>query len=342
MSQSFMENFRILVAKHETVAGTMETPGSTDFRTKIRNIVVTPAVDMAPNKYATGNHGESDAISGKQTAQITFDILMAWGGAVTTAPSYSLFDYACGQYPHTYTATGFALHPLKAYDEYTLTMWVYDIQDGANPGAMCYKVAGAVGNCQIVAEGVGQPFIKKYTFSGKLVDIDFNIDNDDIPILNNIESTCTDKALLTDITINGSDRLISSFTLDYGNEVTAIEDMSDATGVLHYGIVRRSPKLTLNPLMALNVDDYNLLNSGATGCAQTVPVIIDGNHFTITVPKARLSAGSIAARDGRMGMDMTFDCVFNGVTGMYGDTGMLGDTGIVGEATFELLIGARA
>jgi hypothetical protein len=342
MAGQFFENFRILVAKVEDTQGTMVTPTSADFKQKIRNISVSPSVDMDPNKYQTGHHGEADAVSGKQFGTVSFEVLMAWGGAVTTAPNYALFDYACGQYPHTYAGTGLALHPLKAYDENTITIWVYDIQAGATPGAICYKFAGCVGNCQIGVDGVGKPIIKKYTFTGKLVDIDFNVAYASIPVLADLDATCTDKALLTTVEIDSNERLVSSFSLDYGNEVTALEDMSDATGISHYSITKRAPRLTLNPLFQLNLDDYNYLNSGATGCADTFPVTIAANHFTITVPKARLSAGSVAARDGRIGMDMTFDCLFNGVTGAYADTGMLGDSGIVGEATVEVLQGARS
>lgn len=341
MAQHFMENFRILVAKEETVPGTMETLTSADFKLKIKTIAMTHTVDMEAYKYATGNHGEAESISGKQYGQVTFEVLKSWGGAATTAPAYAFFDKACGQYPHTYSSTGIAFHPLKVYDEHTITIWVYDIQAGNAPGAICYKFAGCVGNCVEGADGVGKPVVKKYTFSGKLVDIDFNVSNANIPVINNIESTCTDKFLSTSVTVNGTARLVNAFQLDYGNEVTAIEDQSDSTGILHYSITKRSPKLTINPLLQLNVDDYNLLNSGATGCAQTVPVVITTNHFKYTVPKARLTAGSIASRDSKIGIEMTFECTFNGVTGIWGDTGIVGDTGILGEATFEILQGTK-
>ncbi len=340
MAQQFMEIFRILVAEEESVPGTMETPTSANFLQKIKNIAVSVNVDMEAYKYATGHHGEAESISGKQFGTITFEILKSWGGAATTPPAYALFDKACGQYPHTYSSTGIAFHPLKCYDEHTLTIWVYDIQAGNAPGAICYKYAGCVGNCVEGADGVGKPIVKKYTFTGKLVDIDFNVANGSIPILNNIESTCTDKFWGT-LSVNNNARLVNSFQLDYGNEVTALEDQSDSTGIQHYSITKRAPRLTINPLVQLNLDDYNLLNSGATGCAQAVPVVITTNHFKYTIPKARLTAGSIAARDGRIGMDMTFECGFNGVSGIWSDTGIVGDTGILGEATFEILQGTK-
>jgi hypothetical protein len=188
---------------------------------------------------------------------------------------------------------------------------------------------------QIGAEGVGKPWTIKFSFTGKLVDIDFNVANASIPYINSIDGTCTDKMLSNTFTIDGTARAISAFQLDVGNEVQPLFDQSDSTGIKHYGITSRKPRFTCNPLIVENVDDYGNLSAGLTGCPNMPVLSIAANHFTLKVPKGQLIASNVNSREGLVGFEQTWKCIANGVTGS------VADADLPAEATWELLQGSR-
>ena len=334
---NYLQNLRILVAGIEGVPGTMETLDESDFDVRIRNpeVAINVEQDDEASKYARGDHGEDDVVMGVQSGTISFMVRCSWGGAVTTAPEWTKFAEACGAVPATYAGTGWALRPVKDYDERTMTIWVYDIQRGATPKAVLYKYAGCIGTMQIGAEGVGKPWMIKFSFTGKLVDVDFNVANASIPYLNSIDGTCTDKMLSNTFTIDSTARLISSFQLDVGNEVQPLFDQSDSTGILHYGITSRKPRFSCNPLVADSVDDYGNLSSGLTGCPNMPVLQISANHWTLKVPKGQLIGSNVNAREGLIGFDQSWKCIANGVTGS------VTDSDLPAEATWELLQGSR-
>ena len=335
---SYLQNLRILVAKAESVPGTAETLTAADFDVRVRNpeISINVEQDDEASKYARGDHGEDDVVMGVQSGTIGFSVRCAWSGTANVEPEWAKFALACGVAPHGYTTTGIGYQPLKANDEKTLTVWVYDIQRGASPKAVLYKYAGCCGTMQIGAEGVGKPWTIKFSFTGKLVDVDFNVASASIPALSSIDGTCTDKMLSNTFTIGETGRNISSFQLDVGNEVQPLFDQSDSTGIKHYGITSRKPRFTCNPLIKENEDDYNRMSYGTTGCPAFPAISMAAAHFTLTVPKPQLIASNVNAREGLVGFEQTYKCLANGVTGA------VIDSALPTEATWELLQGARA
>lgn len=337
MAASYLQNLRILVAKQESTPGTAETLTSADFDVRIRNPEITINVeqDDEASKYARGDHGEDDVVMGAQSGTISFAVRAAWSGTANAAPEWGKFFESCGAVGSAYTTVGYGYRPVKDNDEKTMTIWVYDIQRGATPKAVLYKYTGCIGTAQIGAEGVGKPWMIKFTFSGKLTDVDFNVANASIPFLNNLDASCTDKMLNNAMTIDSVATKISSFALDLGNEVQPMYDQSDSTGISHFGIVSRKPRFACNPLVAEAVDVYGNLSSGLTGCANMPVISIAANHFSLKVPKAQLITANVNAREGLVGWEQTWKCIANGVTGA------LSDSVLPAEATWELLIGSR-
>lgn len=342
MSDYYLKNLRILVAKVETTPGTMETLTSSDFDVRVRNPEVSPTieVDDEASKYANGHHGEDEVVMGAQSAQITFNIRMTCASSVTSTPKWWKFAQGCGLEPVAWGAAGYGLYPRKAYDEKTLTIWVYDIQRGATPSAICYKMAGCMGNMTIGAEGVGKPWMASFTFTGKLNDIDMNIANGDILELLSPDTTCSDKMLNNTLMVGTTSINTSSFQLDLGNEIQPQINQADDTGYDYFAITSRKPRLTINPLMQANRDVWGDLTSGLTGCPGTYELMLGdtglNNKYTLRVPKAQIISAGIADREGLVNWDQSWKCLTNGTTGA------LADSDLTTEDTFELLQGSRS
>lgn len=338
----FSENLTVLVAKEETVPGTMATITSSDFDVKIFNptisMIVEPDDDAA--KYANGNHGEDVAVMGIQHGIIGFGVKMQIAdGGVAAAPKWAKFAYGAGLAPVSYSGTGFALQPLKSYDEKTLTMWLYKIKRGASPTATVFKYAGCMGTLTVGGEGTGKPVMLNFSFSGKLVDVEFNVPNASLPDINTVDDTCYERMMGTAVTVASVTRHVETVSLDTGNEINMLKDMNEDTGIGFFGITKRSPRFTMNPLMisytGAQVTDYDYYYGSTTGCPATPEIVVSTQHFTITMPKCQLSNLTPGGRDGLSHFDQTWRVLGNGYTGV------LADADMPAEATFEILCGDR-
>ena len=347
----FSENLTILVGKIEGVPGTMETLTSADFDFKVFNptVAITVEADDEAAKYANGNHGEDVSVMGLQHGTITFSVKLAKNDTVA-APSWAKFAYACGCAPVTYTVEegepavtvtkGWALQPLKSYDEKTITLWLYKIQAGASPKAVCFKYAGCSGKMTLGADGAGKPIMLNFTFSGALKDIDFGVANASIPEVNSLDTTCYERMLNASFSIDGLKRLVDTFSLDTGNEVTMLKSFEETTGIDFFSITKRAPRLTCNPLMqgatGTIKSDYDFLFGSVTGCPTTPTLEIETNNFVLTMPKCQLLTNTPGGRDGRSMFDQTWKLLNNGYTGA------VIDSALPYEATWELLQGTRS
>lgn len=337
----FSENLTILVAKVETTPGTMETLGTSDFDCKVFDPTVTMTVepDNDAAKYANGNHSEDVAVMGIQHGTIGFSINLSRAAALTSAPTWAKFAYGCGLSPVTYAGTGWALQPLKAYDEKPLTIWVYKIKRSASPTAVCFKYSGCMGTLSIGGEGTGKPIKLNFSFMGKLVDVDYDVAGAAIPEINNVDETCYERLLSTAVTIDGYNRNVDTFGLDTGNEVSMLKNMEEDTGIDYFGITKRAPRFTCNPLMVGATGtvptDYDYYYGSATGCPATPEVAVETNNWAIIMPKCQMSALTPGGRDGISSFDMTWRCIGNGYTGV------VADAALPPECTFELLQGSR-
>jgi hypothetical protein len=338
----FLYPMRVLVGKLETTPGTMETLTSADFDVRVRNPEITPTVEIddEASKWARGDHGEDDVITGSQSAQITFAVRLTKGTTVTTAPNWFKFASGCGMLPVLYAGKGYGLQPRKQYDEKTMTIWVYDIKRGATPTAVCYKFAGCMGNMVVAAGGVGKPWMVNFTFTGKLDSVDMAVANGDILQMIIGQATCAEKFISAGANIGSHAEKVSQFSLDVGNEISPVIDQSDKTGYSHYGITARKPRLTMNPLMDSTHDVYADLANGVTGCAASYPIMIGdtgvNGRVSLHVPRGQIIGAGLANREGLVGWDMNIKCEANGYTGSVA----CGD--LEPEVTWEALFGSRS
>lgn len=330
---SYPVNVSFGIAKLESVAGVAETITSADFNTRCRNIEVTfnIEVDGEGAKYARGDHAEDESVYGVRSAQIVVDLRLAWGGDETTEPDTWKFLNACGLKTVTYTGSGIALQPLQENDEKTLTFKQYLKSSGASPTAICNTFAGCAGNAVISCEKLGSPWYAKCTFQGKISGTSETIANASIPFPTDMDQLHPEKFLNNTIYIGGKPVKVSSFSLDFGNEIQPVYDQADPSGISHFAIVSRKPRFSCNPMMqALTEDDpIGDVVAGCTGLYAIDKIIVRSNRSRIVIPRAQMLPPSQANREGHMSWDKTYKCLNNGVSGL------LGDTGLTPECTVE-------
>ena len=340
MAFSLSLNQRFLFAKVEGTPGTMETLTGADFNVLIRNPEITPIVEWADDasKSATGYHDEDEDIAGAQSATIAFTVRLGIGDTISTNPNWVKFMNGCGLKDNGYSSTGVGLWPQAVYDNKTLTIWVYDVSTGADtPNGMVYKFAGCMGNCVVTQDGVGKPMVANFTFTGKCIDVE---DVTTLPAGADFDTAHAEKALNQTLAFGGVNQKVSSWSLDLGNEISPLINQGDLTGYDYYQITNRKPRLTANPLaMAVATDDaWGKMISGLTGTQAVfvTGISLTGANIGLKIPRAQRVAAAPGNREGIVSWDSNWRLLGNGWTGS------LADSGLPAEATFEILIGARA
>lgn len=323
-------NLRVLVAKAETTPGTAETLTDADFNVRIMNPEVTPTVEIddESSKFATGDHGEDEAITGAQSGKIGFSIKLNPGVDGTTAPNWVKFAQACGMEKRVWGSTGISLEPQKSADASTMTMWVMDIDRGGAPSALVYKFAGCSGTWELGCEGIGKPLVGKFSFDGKLEDIS-DMTNAGILDLTSPDAILPNKLLSTTMKINNVTQKISTFKMTAGNKVDPLIDQGEATGYETYGITSRKPRFSCNPLTELAATDdvYDRWLDGTTGA-----IAVDLGEISLNIPRAQLLTATLANREGLVGWEQNYKCLRNGSD----------NTNMAQESAWELLFGSKA
>jgi hypothetical protein len=145
---------------------------------------------------------------------------------------------------------------------------------------------------------------------------------------------------LNTVTIDSVAQKVSQFQLDFGNEVNPVLDQSDSTGYSHYAITARKPRFSTNPLLLDKTTDdvYQRMLNGVTGCPDTYQVTVASQHFNLTIPKAQLINPALNNREGLVGWDQSYKCLWNGYTG----STTQGDTGLQPDDQWELRVGTRS
>lgn len=332
-SKHFVSNLRFAVLKAETVPGTAVTPVDADFNSRFYEVEFTPnlPVDDENSKFGTGDHGEDEAIPGSQSATVRLRSKLHYGGALTTEPNNWKILRACGQAVETYTATGLGAKPLAANDDSTYTCWVVDVMRGATPSAICYQLAGCMGEGAIYADGIGKPWMIEATLQGKLIDI-VTLANADIPELTTPDTALPITLCSNTVTMQGKSKKISSFRLAFGNDVQPQYNQADARCIDFFGIVSRRPRLSMNPLMVTLATDTDAEDPLANFLAATSSSgSISATNMALHFPKPQILSMAHAIREGLVGWDFNYKLLRN--------AGAI--AALENETTFELLQGTR-
>lgn len=315
-------NLRYMVLKPEETPGTAEELTNGDFDCVIMDPSVTPTydVDDEGSKHANGTHVEDEVVFGIRSAQVSCSAKMRSYSDTVTDPNFKKLAYglglnSTGGYEDPWTS----FQPGKAYDKQTVTIWIVDVERGANPRTTIYKLAGCMGTGSIGAEGVGRPWILNCTFTGKLVGVE---NTSDAPFTSLASDLLHPEKYINgtvSVTSGGTDQSqkVSSWSLDLGNDIQPVFDQSDETGIAYYGITARAPRMSLNPLNTgtdngFGATGFDGLTRNDLGEIETPAIEIDGPTMTLSAPRAQLLSNAIGEREGLVAYDQSWKLLSTG------------------------------
>jgi len=333
----FATNRRFLVGVTEVVAGTAQFnlsstfPADSDHNCRIANISVSPTIEMTEFDVRTGDDAEMESYAGVRSAEISFEIPLTYGGAVTTEPAYLKYLNACGLKEVEYLGTGLGFQPLAEQNCSSMTIAVFEPGCGAEPSAKAKLFKGCMGEFSLEASGVGAPRLFKFKFKGAYVG-DYTVSFANTPILTGTTTRTAEKHMSSSIVVDGVAMQTNNMVLSGGNDIRMIPDQGDSTGIKMFYIAGRKPRLQMNCLSnALATEDVFAKITGE----DTGITTIAGTNFTITLPRVQYIASPDTDIEGSIGYAHEFKLLRN----------MIGTASVVAlpdEATFEILQGARA
>ena len=346
-------NFRVLVAASEgATPGTATDLATTDVVVRVRGaadeITVTPnhPFDNENSKHATGDHGKDQSLVLESTANIDFSVRWsasdAYGTDPSTEPAHYGFAKACGLATQDYTTTGVGLQDRMSADEATLSIWVVDIQGGAaSPTGVAMKFKGCIGDMTLSAENSPAPIMASYAFQGVFTD-EVDLANGALPayVGTAVEDALAHMWTNYACTVHSDTLNISAWSLTTGNSIEMVRDQSSDTGVSHFAIVDKNPRLQINPLrVAVATEDpYAVI----TGNAVAPITFLQGAgssvaKFKLYFPNTQLISNGQALREGLRGFDRTYKLLRNEMPGAAAIYSHMAD-----ESMFNIVQGAVA
>jgi hypothetical protein len=296
-----LKRVRTLAAKVEATPGTAESLTAAEGVFNAYDVMLQPSIAMT-DREGSGSFNQLTAISEGQTATVTFRTDLAWDGTATEPTIFSVLMPACG-----WTETTNVWKPRSeapGTNVKTLTLGVY--VDG-----LLKTIKGAVGTW-VMTLPTGRMITIEWTFTGVYIEptstaIIAPTYPTDAPLRFASAAACT---------FNSVAMKVEQITIDAGNEVTMLEDPTQASGFIHGIITNRRPTINANPESVL-VATQNRHNIWTTSTAYAIQITLDGpstSTLGITAPKAQIVNIQEADRNRVVVDDVEFLCTKNGAT----------------------------
>lgn len=256
--------------------------------------------DMQPDDFFANGRREPGAVAlgtikpvpSRTTATLTFRQHLATGDAFTTLLPCAGYELSVATYIPVTTFTN-AKRPTMAFK-----LW---------EGGILKAMTGAAGTCTIDLQA-GAPAVANWTWHGNwsaVTDVA-------APAFTSITAmpwTCQGMTL----TIAGAAvPLTGRMTIDLGNDIVARDSLAAATGVLHYFVAKRAPKIT----MSMEAQIVNDLDVHGFMLAQTnkaiVATLTNGvNTLTASAPTCTITDIKRGERGGLATFETTLECNIN-------------------------------
>lgn len=296
-----LKRIRTLAAKIEATAGTAESLTSAEGVFNAYDLMLQPSIGME-DREGSGGFNYLTAISQGQTATMTFKTDLAWDGSATEPTIFSVLMPACGWTESTNVWKPKSEAP--GSNVKTLTLGVY--VDG-----LLKTIKGAVGNW-VITLPTARMITIEWTFTGVYVEptstsIIAPTYPTDTPLRFASASACT---------FNSVALKVEQITINANNEITMLEDPTQASGYSHGLITNRRPTIQANPESVL-VATQNRHNIWTTSTPYAIQITLDGpssSTLGITAPKAQIINLQEADRNKVVVDDIEFLCTKNGAT----------------------------
>jgi hypothetical protein len=265
MANPILRLRRVFAFAIESTAGTpVALTGDTFF---CFDAVMTPEISMH-DRQATGSLSKLASIPAGRKAKFTFSVELAGGGS-TTLPAWNAINSCCGL-----LTTGSVLTCTSSTANYsTCTIGLYE--DGR------FKtMSGCMGKWSLEGE-YGKPLMIKYEFEG----VWQGVTTVAMPALPAFTTSPPRFAGAT-LTLGSYTPQISKFSLDSGNKITVVEDVTQASAYSRAIVVDRNVKGKMDPIAVTpaTYDFYGLWQSGTSAALSLTVGSVTDNTIAISIP----------------------------------------------------------
>ena len=289
-----------LAGKSENTEGTKMACNNTDM-ILIKNCTFAPSIDQYPRDLMRGTFSRDPSLSGKRSANVSFDCEMHGSGNKGVAPPWGRYMLGCG-FNETISANNSVTYtPLTSNMTNSMTLEIY--QDG-----MIKRTWGARGTFNLIAEA-GKPGLLHFAFEG----CDFEVV--DGALLSPTYTTIVPPVLLSAAVLLDSYAVVLGkvdFALD--NVLVKRESMNSSSGYLSTLITGRNPKGSMDPEQTTKAsyDFYGKWQTpGTLGALTFAATGANGNIVTITCPKIRYASIADQDRTGLRTLGLDFQACVN-------------------------------
>lgn len=296
----FITQKRTIGGRIEATPYVRETLTSADYNFRAFNISYTPEIENVARKYASGDYSAFSSVIGKRSMTVSFSVHLAPGSYsdLTTVPEFGKFLRGCA-FRQEILAGGVRYVTHSDECGVPLTIEVAEEQCGATNNDLVIAVRGAMGNVNVVLDGVGQPVRLDFEFTGVLDGITDRLAASRIAPTG-FPLTEPDAVLASSITAFSENQTIDTMSINVGNQVELYIDPTSPQGYRGAHVVNRDPTVSLDPYLELVASrgNFGRWTAGTTGSFQASI----GSYFTLSAPAFQIVNG-YAAGD-RQGMSI--------------------------------------
>jgi hypothetical protein len=296
-----LKKIRNLAAKIEGTIGTAESLTAAEGVFNAYNLMFQPTISKTVRE-APGSFNRLTSVSEGQLATITFRTELAWGGTSTEPAIFSVLMPCCGWTESTNVWKPRSEAPGSNVKTCTMGCYV----DG-----VLKTIKGAVGTWTMVLVA-GQPIFIDWSFTGVYVEpTDTAIIAPTYPTDNVMRFASASACSYNSVSLK-----TQNMTIAANNEITSLEDPTNATGYSSCIIVDRAPTIVCNPEME-SIATQNRHNIFTDGLAYSLAVTLDGptnSTLGILAPKAEIGNIQEGERGKIVTDEITFNCTKNGAT----------------------------
>lgn len=279
---------KVLQVSTETAKGTLKA-GTTHVL--VYDPVMQPVDDTQTRQPSGKALGNFPSMPGARAGTCNFKAEMRGDGSGGWDTGIEKCLQACG-----FSQASEVITPVSA----VTTMKTITI--GMHEDGLYKQLHGCMGNVKFTGE-FGKQLFLEFTFSGV-----WNAPTD-VALPTATISTEKPMRLRSVIwTIDGRYMpYVSTFSLDMGNSVSPIEDISKAQGILNYVITGRDPVITLDALAEL-VAEYDAFGKWLAGTEAALSMVFSSDGIdllTLAVPKLQHRAPQEGDRDGKLTHEYT-------------------------------------
>tara|TARA_Y100000310_G_C20698921_1_gene827863 strand:+ start:2650 stop:3672 length:1023 start_codon:yes stop_codon:yes gene_type:complete len=296
-----MANVATMLTRRKIVQVSIEaTKGTYLMDTPIHVLAMDPVIQLTdstqqrqPSSIALGNYKASP---GEQIGTCNMRVEMRGDGAADWDNGLEALLQACG-----FSLSSKVLSPVSAVSSMkTVSLAVYE--DG-----IIKRLAGAMGNVRFTGE-FGKQVFAEFEFTGvwkaptdKAITLASPTINSQLPMRLANSSFSLAGATYTPY--------ISTITIDMGNTVSMVEDITQNEGVLHAVITERNPVITMDA-QAETIANYDAFGLWLAGTEAAFSLIIHNgtDQITIAAPKLQHQAPQEGDRDGKLTHEYTAQC----------------------------------